>query len=116
MRRLIPLLVLFACHGDDPVDTALEAYCDSMPVVTWDNFGRGFVTQNCQSCHASGSNERNDAPEDVTFDSAADVAQHRDRMLAAATGEFAFMPPQGGLDADDRQLLEAWLTCWPPTD
>jgi uncharacterized membrane protein len=111
---MILLIALIGCTDGD--DTAAEDICVDAPVVTWDNFGAGFTTENCQACHASTVpvEERNEAPEEVNFDSEADVAVWGDRMLTMATGEEPLMPPQGGVSDDDRYLLEVWLTCFPP--
>lgn len=91
------------------VDTG---YCADAPVLMWANFGQGFVTENCQSCHASTSESRHDAPEGVTFDTLADAVAQADRMLARATGDSPDMPPEGGVSDEDREKLEIWLRCW----
>jgi uncharacterized membrane protein len=113
----VVLLWLIGCAADvETADTAppVPAICVDAPVTTWDNFGSGFTTESCQACHSSTSAARNGAPEDVTFDTEADVALHVDLMLDRATGEAPTMPPQGGVTEDDRQLLEIWLRCFPP--
>ncbi len=122
-RALIVVLTcLLGCDpepttGDDPVDsgsdTAAEPsnLCADAPITTWDNFGSGFMTQHCQACHAFTSIERNGAPEEVTFDTEAQVADLADRILARATARPPTMPPAGGVSDDDRFRLEAWLTC-----
>jgi hypothetical protein len=111
-RLLLTLLLLGGCGPDDETD--VDPLCVDAPVLTWDNFGRGFLTQNCQSCHASTSLDRQDAPVDITFDTEADVAVHQFLILLAATGDAPIMPPEGGVDALDREKLEIWLTCFPP--
>lgn len=101
--------------GDSGADTAPDPGpdpCAGVPVVSWTNFGEGFLVENCQACHASGTPNRYGAPEDVAFDTEADVRVHRDRILARATGEAPTMPPMGGVSDDDRYLLEVWLVCW----
>jgi len=85
--------------------------CDDAPTVTWDNFGRGFTTQNCQACHASESVDRNGAPPDITFDSEEALLEHIDLVLDEATGDSPTMPPQGGVEEDDRYRLEVMLRC-----
>lgn len=107
---LIPLLLLLACS--DSGDDSGQTLCDSAPVITWDYWGQGFLKESCQPCHASGTLDRNGAPIRVSFDTEADVRNHRDAILASATGESPSMPPRGGIDAGDRYLLEVWLTCW----
>ncbi|MCP4917707.1 MAG: hypothetical protein GY913_12350 [Proteobacteria bacterium] len=103
--------LLLACAGD-VADSGLveDPICAEAPVTTWDNFGSGFVVQNCQTCHASTSDNRLGAPEEVVFDTKEDVWEHADRVLARSVVE-ADMPPQGGVTEEDRERLDIWLTC-----
>ena len=102
---------LAACTGDPVASTEDSGFCATAPVVTFESFGSGFVTENCQTCHASTAPDRHDAPAGVTFDDAARCWEWRDRILARASGAEATMPPMGGTTDDDRYLLEVWLTC-----
>ncbi len=109
---------MLGCQGDteptDMGDTATpdELFCADAPLpTTWDNFGRSFVTQHCQPCHASTSLDRQYAPAEVTFDTEEQSWAWADRILARAAADDATMPPQGGVEEDDRYLLEVWLTC-----
>lgn len=97
------LLLLVGCAAPD--------ICEEAPTVTWDNFAAGFVSENCQSCHASTSTDRNYAPENVTFDTEEELWAHAPDVLGVATGENPFMPPQGGVSEDDRYQLEVMLSC-----
>jgi uncharacterized membrane protein len=114
--RLLAFALLVGCGSEEPgtepstAETAARL-CEDAPVVTWDNFGAGFVTQSCQSCHASTTPDRHGAPEDVVFDTEEDVWAWSDRILVRSIGEEPTMPPQGGVSEDDRYLLEVWLTC-----
>lgn len=104
------LVLLLACTGTKDSDTA-SGLCADAPVVTYESFGAGFMTENCQSCHASTSPDRNEAPENVVFDTVDDVWAHRDAVLALSASDTPSMPPLGGTTADDRARLEIWLTC-----
>lgn len=119
---MIALLLLGCGPGDpdaggaDSADTASDTAasddpCVDAPVVTWDNFGAGFLTQHCTACHASSARDRHGAPADVTFDTEAEALAWSDRILARAAGDAATMPPQGGVSNDDRTLLGIWLGC-----
>jgi uncharacterized membrane protein len=108
VRMIIPLLLLSAC-GDKAADDS--GLCAGAPVVTWENFGAGFIVERCQTCHASTSPNRNDAPEEVTFDTEEQVQAWADRILARVLDDANPMPPQGGVDDDDLTLLETWLGC-----
>jgi len=99
-------LLLVGCGGPD--DTGL---CIDAAPVYWEDFGEGFVTGSCQSCHASTAADRNGAPEEVVFDSVKDAWEWSDRILARATGEAPTMPPSGGVTESDRTKLTWWLLC-----
>lgn len=106
------LITLLACAGTDgPAETGETGLCADAPVVTYETFGAGFMTENCQSCHASTSPDRQDAPESVVFDTVDQVWTLRERILQLAVPESPSMPPLGGTTADDRAKLEIWLTC-----
>jgi len=109
LRTIIPLILLTACGDKTGTDTGM---CAEAPVVTWENFGAGFIVERCQPCHASTSPNRNDAPESVTFDNHEEVLGWTDRILARVLDAGDPMPPQGGVDDDDLLLLEIWLSCW----
>jgi hypothetical protein len=87
--------------------------CAGEPVVTWANFGQGFLREQCQACHASTVVNRGDAPADVIFDTEADAVRLAARIEARALGEPPSMPPEGGVSDTDRALLDLWLRCDP---
>ena len=101
-----------ACTGSEA--TGDSGLCATAPVVTYETFGSGFLTENCQTCHASTSPDRTEAPEEVTFDSPEAAWTWADRILVRAGGDTPTMPPMGGTTPDDRYLLEVWLTCAEP--
>lgn len=102
-----------ATTADDTAAPAssLPEICVDAPVSTYANFGRGFLTQHCNTCHAASSLDRHAAPPTVTFDTEEEAWAWADRILERAAGAEPSMPPQGGVSEDDRYLLEVWLTC-----
>ena len=115
MRAVLLAIFIVACSdksGDDTAPVTETGPCADAPVVTWNSFGEGFLRENCQSCHASTAPDRHDAPEETVFDTLEDALANADRILARATGDDPTMPPEGGVDEDDRARLEIWLTCW----
>ncbi len=107
---------LLAACAEGAADSGAPEVCASAPVVTYESFGRGFLTQNCQACHASTvtGEARLGAPEDVAFDTADAAWAHADRILARAAADAPTMPPQAGTTDDDRQRLTWWLACAEP--
>ena len=104
---------LLACGASDDEEVDVDTgFCADVAVSTWDNFGAGFISGNCQSCHASTTATRHGAPDEVTFDDEEEVLAQADRILARATGEDPGMPPQGGVGDDDRYRLGVWLRCF----
>lgn len=113
--------VLGGCKGkeadsseaSDTSDTASGDLCDAAPIVNYNNFGQGFMTENCQSCHASTTLNRYGAPEEVTFDTVEQVWSFSNRILERAAVDDPSMPPRGGTSADDHLRLRYWLLCQP---
>ncbi len=113
----VAILVLGGCadgstsDSGTPSETGDTGFCGGAPVVTWDNFGAGFMTENCQSCHAADAPERWGAPEEITFDTYDDTMAQGERVLLRSLASEDPMPPQGGVTSDDKVKLEYWLVC-----
>lgn len=104
------ILILWACSGaGDSVPRT--GPCDDAPIVTYDNFGRGFFQENCNTCHAAGTPDRHGAPEEMSFDDADQIWALKEPILASSAVEPPTMPPQGGTTEDDREKLQIWLEC-----
>jgi hypothetical protein len=102
--------ILNGCDaGMEPDDAT---FCDGVPVTTWDNFGAGFITQNCRTCHGENSVDRQGAPDDVILQDREDVLAWKDLIVVQAGVDDPQMPPIGGGERYDRYLLEVWLRCW----
>lgn len=109
MRALLWVGGALLCGCPTPEDTGVD--CETAPTVTYESFGRGFLTQHCQPCHATTSPDRNEAPDAIHFDTLADVRALQVDMRFAATGPQPYMPPEGGVSELDRELLAIWLDC-----
>lgn len=102
------LAALAGCTGVVPADSGPA--CDSGINVTWNNFGEGFFTTYCQSCHSSTTPDRRDAPKRANFDTEAQVGSYVDEVRARVL-EDETMPVGGGVDPDDLVLLDRYLDC-----
>ena len=105
--RVALLSLLTGCAA--AADSA--APCADAPLLTYDNFGRGFLTQNCQPCHSAETTDRHGADPSVTFDSYDDVRAEWDAIARVATGDDPAMPPSGGVPDTEREKLSLWLSC-----
>jgi len=106
--RVALLSLLTGCAT--AADSADDA-CADPPIITYDNFGRGFLTQNCQPCHSADTTDRHGADPSVTFDSYDEVEAQWDAIARVATGADPVMPPSGGVPDEEREKLSIWLTC-----
>ena len=110
MRALL-LMSLLACAGESN-DSGVVGTCETVPPVDYTNFGEGFLTENCQGCHASTAPNRYGAPEGAVFDTVDHAWAWRTVILdLVVNGGEPAMPPAGGVPTDDLQRLVWWLEC-----
>ena len=90
-----------------------ERACPPDSFVTWEDFGAPFMYTYCNGCHSSAlpQGERQDAPLGVDFDTIEDVRYWADRIWARSADHNVTMPPVGGPEYDERDLLGEWLAC-----
>jgi hypothetical protein len=124
MNRLIVACVLAlapACDAPEDVEAdtdavdADEIVCDQAPVLTYDTFGRGFLSAYCNGCHGGEVVDRKGAPDSIVFDDSETVSAYGDRIFARVIDPDPLppMPPNGGVTPDDLTRLRIWLTCYP---
>ncbi len=93
-----------------------DAVCpDEGTEHSYESFGRGFMVQHCQSCHASRALDRQGAPPAYVFDTVEDVRRFADRIYERSAAGNASMPP--GPDdpsEEERDALAEWLACGAP--
>jgi hypothetical protein len=95
--------------------------CDRQPPLDWDNFGEGFFSLHCTSCHSSENSnvQRSGAPIGLDFDTYGEVVREVSRIETVATGPDAAMPPSAEEPTEaERTMLNEWLECavWPDHD
>lgn len=110
-------LLLAACEPEPE-----ETPCTHDPPLTYENFGRGFTEQYCNGCHSSlvPPNHRNDAPEEINFDTYegllywADLVQEQTVLVDDPDTVDPYdplMPPGGGPTQAELVLYDEWLQC-----
>ena len=90
---------------------AITASCPPSSTLTYSNFGQGFATSYCVSCHSSALVEKG-----VDLSSQALVAQHAGVVYQEASAKSS-MPPPGSAPAPtaaERAQLGDWLACGAP--
>lgn len=106
-------------HHADGVATG--ARCPDVDPPSWEGFGRAFLEQYCNRCHAVAvvGGAREGAPVGADFDTVEAVraaAEHLDLM--AGMGPQAHndaMPPDGAMPThEERMRLAEWLACGAP--
>ena len=95
-------------------DTSIPLACND--AVTWDSWAHGFFLSWCTSCHSSAlqtEEERQKAPPHMNFDTYAGVAENAVAIeYRAVTAEPKYlMPPNGGPELKERELLGLWIQC-----
>ena len=124
MRSLLVLLA-FGCvdssDGDSTLnnnstlvdDTSLPLDCND--ALTWDSWAHGFFLNWCTSCHSSTlpEEERQEAPPGMNFDTYPGVVENAVAIeYRGVTAEPKYlMPPNGGPDLKERELLRLWIEC-----
>jgi uncharacterized membrane protein len=111
-------MLQFSCKGETETGISVEPDsggwegmpCDSVPSVTWENWGRAFFTTHCQGCHASTAPDRYGATNGVYFDTLSDLRTWNERVRVRVLDQND-MPPAGGLSEDERFLLQVLLDC-----
>lgn len=109
-----------------PVDAGTDA-CAKPERLTYENFGQGFMSQYCLSCHSETLTDpaaRSGAPDDHNFDSVAAIRGQADHIAGAAAvpiddgstdPEYSMPPGQKQPTEAERRKLAEWLGCGAPT-
>ncbi len=119
---VLGLLVVVQLAGcDEEESTPSGATCPEDSPLTWDTFGKTFMTSYCTRCHSTmlTGSARQGAPNDHNFDSVELVREeieHTDEQPAAGRDPVNTLMPPGAptpTEAGRRQLGE-WLACGAP--
>lgn len=109
-----------ACHND-VLGPPTGSTCPVDSTLTWDTFGREFMTTYCTRCHSESIDgpDRQGAPKDHNFDAAAQVREqmeHVDESAAAGPDAVNMGMPLGDPTPteEERRKLGEWLACGAP--
>lgn len=105
-------------NPSDPLVERLDQRpCPKQSQLSYEAFGGPFIITWCNGCHASGlpDAERQGAPLGIDFDDVAAVRLHAARIWARSADHNVTMPPVGGPELEERELLGDWLACNAPT-
>ncbi len=110
---LVSILVAAACKPETSID---DYPCPPEGTkLTYESFGRNYLTQNCQTCHGQATSERKGAPSGYDFGTLEQARDRKARIFARAAADNTSMPP--GPDdppPSDRYQLAEWLSCGAP--
>lgn len=115
-------VVFGACSVEDadvdgPPPTRLaDRECPPDSVLTYESFGGPFIYSYCSGCHSKDLPEgmRQEAPMGSDFDTLDATREWSARIWARAADHNLTMPPIGGPDDDEREMLGEWLACGAP--
>lgn len=108
-----------SCGSNSKSSVAATDECPSDSTLSYDNFGKAFMTSYCTRCHSTTLTgaARNGAPSDHNFDTLAgiiDEIEHVEESAGAGAGA-SIMPPSGAKPSDaERQQLSDWIACGAP--
>jgi cytochrome c5 len=123
----LALLVLAGVAGvacedeDEDPGPPTGSTCPEGSTLTWDTFGKEFMTSYCTRCHSTSLHgaDRQGAPSDHNFNSAELVREeldHTDESAAAGPDAINTSMPIGAPTPteDERRKLGEWLACGAP--
>lgn len=99
-----------------PANFETSLNCPKGTYLTYDNFGAGFLSTYCLSCHSAKVPEgkRGGAPITANFDTALDASRYRALMLSKTQGAKPSMPPGQVLKTKEKEAFAEWLKCGTP--
>jgi len=112
LTQLLPLLLapvlLVGCEEELP-----EIDCNTVTVPTYSEV---TIWPKCTSCHASTltGDARNDAPEDVNFDTYEAAKEHAEKAVEEVFEGKMPEPDPSIITEEEKQSLYAWGLCGTP--
>ena len=103
------VLVLVSCENSSDTGNIHTNFDYECP-LTWNNWGEGFFTTWCQSCHSRTTPQRNGAPEGMNFDTLTDVFEWQAAIRDSVIDNDR-MPKGGGIPNDVKEQLIEYMDC-----
>lgn len=100
-----------------PIPSPTFLNCPKGTLISYENFGSGFMSQYCLSCHSERKTNlaRAGAPAEVNFDRLKDIQIFRANVLARTRiGQAKPMPPNREIPKEQVLILVEWLDCGAP--
>lgn len=103
---VLVLFVFAACAANAPPSGVTEAdiACPQDSNLTYENFGKMVIADNCLMCH------KQDSP---TLTTQAEIQANASKIINTAVIGTT-MPKNSNMILDNRQLLGEWLSCGAP--
>lgn len=111
---MIWILLSLACKPE--VDTPTEKSCEDN-TINYHTVGQPFLRTYCTSCHSAQLDgaARFGAPANVNLDTLRDARNFAARIRARSLDSNT-MPPTGGIQPYEKELIAQWLDCGTPGD
>ena len=111
---MIWILLSLACKPE--VDTPTEKSCEDT-TINYHTVGQPFLRTYCTSCHSAQLDgaARFGAPANVNLDTLRDARNFAARIRARSLDSNT-MPPTGGIQPYEKELIAQWLDCGTPGD
>jgi hypothetical protein len=100
-----------------PIPAPSLLNCPKGTLITYENFGSGFISRFCLTCHSSKVQGplRGGAPVGVNFESSLDIQFYRALILLRTNPATTKpMPPTRELPRQQRLIFNEWLECGAP--
>lgn len=117
MKALAAIAILLGLAAVACAFTQLDdvACPDGGTTLTYQNFGAQLFQTWCNKCHASDAEYRHGAPDEVRFDTLAEIHKWKSRIFERAAADNDSMPPgPAGPSREERDKLAVWLACGAP--
>lgn len=105
LRAVLACLALAGCASNASGIDPASITCPPDSTLTYENFGRVVLEEQCLSCHA--------AKERPTLTTPDAIRSNRQAILRSAVTSTS-MPEDSSMPLEERELLGEWLACGAP--